>query len=229
MRQLGSDPVSRSSSQLGDDRQLSFAQVLEHEIQEEVAELNQRLTSDQFPGFSIETDDADVKLTKQVGDSTVVVRFSVSSSLSEWRADSTDQDNQQAQTPSSSDQQQVGFTYSLLSLPDFQVQIIRNGRTFEVSCYFEELEHDEETGEPYSSDPVFHVDEVVLYEGEPKETEFAVSTEYFRDELQDGLFQYLTEHGIDDEFSKNLVAFATNYEKRQYIGLMKRLKEFVAK
>lgn len=221
IRQLGS-----ASHQHDQDKPVSFTQALEREIQEEAAELNQRLASDQFPGFSVETEDSDVKLTKQVGDSTVVVRFTVSSSLSEWRSE---EDDKQAKQQTNAEGEQNSFAYTLLSLPEFQVQISRDGRTFEISCYFEELEHDEETGEPYSMDPVFHVDELVIYEGEPKDNEFAVSTEYFRDELQEGLFQYLADHGIDEEFSKNLVSFATNYEKKQYIGLMKRLKDFVSK
>lgn len=194
------------------------------EIQEEMAELNRSLTTDQFPGFSVETDDSDVKLTKQDGDTSIVVRFTVSSSLSEWRADPADQQQQQG-----SDDQQIGFEYQLLSLPDFQVQISRNGRTFEISCYFEELDHDEETGEPAAMDPNFCIDEIVMYEGEPRETEFAVSTEYLRDDLQESLTQYLADHGINEEFGKNLVSFATNYEKKQYIGLLKRLKDFVSK
>lgn len=223
-RQIGSD-TSTYSNAANHEKPVSLAHALENEIQEEMAELNQRLSSDQFPGFSVETDGADVKLTKQSGDATVVVRFTVSSSLSEWRTEADPQDKQ----PAANDDQEVGFAYQLLSLPEFQVQINRDGKTFEISCFFEELDHDEETGEPYAMEPVFHIDEIVMYEGEPRETEFAVSTEYFRDGLQDSLVQYLADHGIDEEFSKNLVSFATNYEKKQYIGLMKRLKEFVSK
>ena len=52
-------------------------EVLDREIQEELAELNKGLSSDQFPGFSVETEDADIKLSKQIGDSTVTVRFTV--------------------------------------------------------------------------------------------------------------------------------------------------------
>jgi hypothetical protein len=216
IRQLGSDP--RETYSKDSDRHLTLSEVLENEINEETTELNSSLSSDQFPGFSVETEDADVKLTKQVGESTVVVRFTVSSSVAEWRTPSEQ---------SGSQQQQEGYNYSLLSMPEFQVQIVRNGKTLEVNCYFEEMEPDEESDE-VTTDPLFHVDEIVMYDGEPKETEFAASTEYFREELQDGLLQYLAAHGIDDEFAKNLVSFATNYERKQYIGLMKRLKEFVS-
>lgn len=221
IRHLGSDPRHTMSREL-DDKPQSFTQILENEIQEETVELNRSLSSDQFPGFSVETDDADVKLTKQVGDSTVVVRFTVSSSLSEWKTEPTTEQTD-------SQQQQEGFNYSLLSMPEFQVQIMRNGKTLEVNCYFEEMEHDEEEGESYPTEPLFNIDEIVMYNGEPRETEFSVSTEYFREELQEGLLQYLAEHGVDDEFAKNLVSYSTNYEKKLYIGLMKRLKEFVSK
>lgn len=205
-----------------EDNPPSLSAVLDREIQEEMAELNQRLQSDQFPGFSVETDDADVKLTRQVGESTVVVRFTVSSSLNEWRTGEPEQEKQR-------NPEEQEAAYSLLSLPDFQVQISRDNKTLEVSCYFEQLEHDEETGEPFPMEPTFNIDELVMYEGEPRETEFAVSAEYFRDELQEGLIQYMADHGIDDEFIKNLVSYSTNYEKKQYIGLMKRLREFVSK
>lgn len=199
--------------------------VLEREIQEETSEINQRLSSDQFPGFSVETDGADVKLSKQIGDTTVTVRFTVSSSLTEWKTDAAvEQDKQR-----SAEEEEDDGSYGLISLPEFQVQITKNGHTLEVSCFYEDMEHDEETGEPYAMEPMFNVDELVMYQGEPRETEFAVSAEYFRDDLQDGLMHYLSEHGIDEEFSKNLSNFATNYEKKQYIGLLKRLKDFVSK
>lgn len=212
---------SRDPNDSHDDQPVSLSQVLETEIQEESAELSKSLSSDQFPGFSVETDGSDVKLTRQLGHSTVVVRFNVSSSLTEWKSDDV------AQT-SDPQEQQEGYNYSLLSMPEFQVQVIRNGQTLEINCYFEEMDQDDESGEAMQTDPVFHIDEIVMYNGEPRDTEFSVSTEYFRDEMLDGLLQYLAELGVDDEFAKNLVTFSTNYEKKQYIGLMKRLKDFVS-
>lgn len=204
----------------------SIVDILEREIQDETAELSQHLSTDQFPGFSVETDGSDVKLTKQVGDVTVSVRFTVSSSLNEWPdAPDSNQQNQQQQ------QQQQDMelpSTKLVSMPEFQVSITKKGHTLEMNCYFEEMEQDEETGEPIPLDPVFGIDELVMYEGEPKETEFAVSVEYFQDQLQEALLQYLSEYGINEEFAVNLVDFATSYEKKQYIGLMKRLKNFVS-
>lgn len=205
-----------------DAQNISIVDILEREIQDESAELNQHLLTDQFPGFSVETDGADVKLTKQVGDTTVSVRFTVSSSLSEWPTEV-------AESKSEQKQESEGLNTTLMSMPEFQVQIGKNDHTLEISCYFEEMEQDEETGEPFAMDPVFSIDELVMYQGEPKETEFAVSAEYFQEDLQAALLQYLGEHGIDDDFAKNLVGFSTSYEKKQYIGLMKRLKSFVSK
>lgn len=197
--------------------QPTIADVLEREIQDESVELNRQLSSDQFPGFSVETDNSDVKLSKKVGNATVNVRFTVSSSLNEWTVQEPSQDDAPMES-------------KLLSLPEFQVQIIKGGSTLELSCYFEEDAGDVgEDGQPMSEEPYFCIDELVLYEGEPKETEFAVSAEFFEEELQAALLQYLADHGIDDTFTKNLVAFSTSYEKKQYIGLMKRLKNFVSK
>lgn len=198
--------------------QTTIADVLEREIQEESAELSRHLSSDQFPGFSIETDNSDVKLTKKVGNATVNVRFTVSSSLNEWSAQ--DQGEQQGDP----------MATKLISLPEFQVQISKGGSTLELSCYFEEdMGQNVEESEALAEEPYFCIDEIVLYEGEPKETEFAVSAEFFEEDLQSALLQYLADHGIDDNFTKDLVAFATSYEKKQYIGLMKRLKSFVSK
>lgn len=209
-----------SSNEQESNQATSIVDILDREIKDELAELSQHLADDQFPGFSVEANDADVKLTKQCGSSTVTVRFTVSSSLSEWPCeDDNKEPSQQDQAPSS----------QLVCMPDFQVQIKKANSTLEMSCYFEEMETDEETGEPYATEPVFGIDELVLYNGEPKETEYAVSAEYFQDDLQDALMQFLGEHGIDDEFGKNLVTFATSYEKKQYIGLMQRLKNFVTK
>lgn len=198
----------------------SITEILEREIRDESTELSQHLSTDQFPGFSVEANDADVKLTKQVGNATVTVRFTVSSSLNEWSepqehgADQTDMGN---------------MNTKLVSMPEFQVQIFKNGQTLELSCYFEEMDIDEETGESQSSEPFFCIDELVLYDGAPKETEFAVSAEYFQEDLQASLMKYLADHGIDDIFAKNLIEFATSYEKKLYIGLMQRLKNFVSK
>lgn len=209
-RSFGNSPTSAP--------QTTIVDVLEREIQEESAELSRHLSSDQFPGFSVETDNSDVKLSKKVGNATVNVRFTVSSSLNEWSAQ--DQSEQQADPTAS----------KLISLPEFQVQITKGGSTLEVSCYFEEdMGQNVEEGEPLAEEPYFCIEEIVLYEGEPKETEFAVSAEFFEEDLQSALLEYLAHHGIDDTFTKDLVAFATSYEKKLYIGLMKRLKSFVSK
>lgn len=210
--------------QQGEDQEASIGEILDREIQDEMAEMNQHLSTDQFPGFSVETDGADVKLTKQVRGATVTVRFTVSSSLNEWPSDS-----QRPQEPDSDQQDPGTMNTSLVSMPEFQVQITRNKHTLELSCFFEEMELDDETGEPLAMDPVFSIDELVMYEGEPKETEFSVSTDYLQEDLQEALSQYLSEYGINDEFSRNLVGFATSYEKKQYVSLMKRLRNFVGK
>lgn len=203
-----------------DDQAMSLVDILDREIKDESAELNRHLQTDQFPGFSIETDGADVKLIRKVDNAVVTVNFTVSSSLADWPSDE--------QEPPTDPQQPPEMSTTLLSMPEFHVQISKGGKTLEVSCFFEEFEHDEETGESFSAEPIFSIDELVLYDGEPKETEFAVSAEYFQDDLQEALLNYLAKHGIDEEFSKNLVSFSTSYEKKQYISLMKRLKSFVA-
>lgn len=195
-----------------------LTEILEREIQDETAELSQHPSTDKFPGFSVETNESEVKLFKKINNTNVTVRFSVSSSLTE-SPDPSEDVNSQSEQPST----------KLVSMPEFQVQISKNNQTLELSCYFEEEGVDEETGEPQSPEPVFSVDELVLYQGEPKETEFAVSAEYFQEDLQMSLHNYLAEHGIHDAFAKNLVDFATSYEKKQYINLMKRLKSFVSK
>lgn len=201
--------------------QLSMAEILDREIQDETAELSQHLSTDQFPGFSVEANDADVKLTKQVGNATVTVRFTVSSSLTEWAP------AQQAEITEQTEEENINS--KLVSMPEFQVQITKNNHTLEVSCYFEEMDVDEESGQPQPSEPYFNIDELVLYSGEPKEAEYAVSAEYFQEDLQQSLLDYLADHGVDEAFAKNLVDFSTSYEKKQYIGLMKRLKTFVSR
>lgn len=224
IRQFNSHPKAPSNPKFGqsEEHEPSVVDILEREIQDESAELSQHLSTDQFPGFSVETVDADVKLSKQVRGAVVTVRFTVSSSLHEWTSPQTEE-----QTQSSEDDPPTNSR--LLSMPDFQVQICKNDHTLEVSCFFEENDVDEETGETMGDEPTFGIDELVLYSGEPKETEFAVSAEYFQEDLQVALLDYLANHDIDDNFAKNLVEFATSYEKKQYIGLLKRLKNFVSK
>lgn len=212
----------------------SFTEILEREIEDEQAELGQQLSTDQFPGFSVETDGAEVKLTKKVGSETVTVRFNVSSSLNEWPTESgenVDAANTDSQNNHSQSQQQnsaENFNTELLSMPDFQVQVSKGKSTLEFACYFEQADSEEEMDQSYIQDPIFNIDEIVLYESEPKQSEFAVNAEYFHEDLQSAMLRYLAERGIDDEFSKNLVQFATSYEKKQYIGLMQRLKKFIS-
>lgn len=205
------------------EQPMSIVEVLDREIQEESAELSKQLSSDQFPGFSVETDGADVALSKQVGDKTVSVRFTVSSSLNEWPVE------EPRSQPNKGQDSEPMLNTTLISMPEFQVQISRDNNTLELSCFFEEMEEDPETGEAYPADPVFAIDEMVMYEGEPAETEFAVNARYFDEDLTSALLQYLAENGIDDEFAKNLVAFSTSYEKKHYVGMMKRLRNFVSK
>lgn len=221
-RSFGNSSKERSEQQ----QPANIADILDREIKDELAELNQHLTGNDFPGFAIEATDADVKLTKQCGNATVTVRFTVSSSLTEWPCED---ENAGASQQNTAQEEMQGPASQLVCMPDFQVQINKSNSTLEMSCYFEEVESDEETGESYGGEPVFSIDELVLYQGDPKETEYAVSAEYFQDDLQDALMQYLADHGINEEFGRNLVAFATSYEKKQYIGLMQRLKTFVTK
>lgn len=220
-RQFNSHAKPPSANHGSDDHEPSVVDILEREIQDESAELSQHLSTDQFPGFSVETEDADVKLTKQIAGATVTVRFTVSSSLSEWTGP------QDGSTQGSNDEENINSR--LVSMPEFQVQITKNSNTLEMSCYFEENEVDEGTGELQGGEPSFGIDELVLYSGEAKETEFAVSAEYFQEDLQIALLNYLAKYGIDEVFAKNLVDFATSYEKKQYIGLLQRLKNFVSK
>lgn len=201
-----------------------LVEILDKEIQEESAELGTQLSSEQFPGFSVETDNAEVKLSKKFGSDTVTVRFNVSSSLNEWP--SAFDDN--AGNPGKQEEPEQ-LASELISMPDFQVQITKGKTTLEVSCYYEGVDEDLEQHDSQDPhDPLFLIDEVVLYENEPKETEFSVSAEYFHEELQNSLLNYLADYGIDEAFGKNLVSFATNYEKKQYISLMKRLRKFVS-
>lgn len=218
VRHFNSHAKPPSANHGHEDHEPSVTDILEREIQDESAELSQHLSTDQFPGFSVETEDADVKLTNQIGGATVTVRFTVSSSLSEWTG---------PQDGAPQDEENVNSR--LVSMPEFQVQITKNNNTLELSCYFEENEVDEGTGELQGGEPSFGIDELVLYSGEAKETEFAVSAEYFQEDLQIALLNYLAKYGIDETFAKNLVDFATSYEKKQYISLLQRLKNFVAK
>ncbi|XP_022184003.2 complement component 1 Q subcomponent-binding protein, mitochondrial isoform X1 [Nilaparvata lugens] len=79
------------------------------------------------------------------------------------------------------------------------------------------------------SDDLFSIEDVVLYEGEWKETNYAVSGAVLDGYLYDILMNFLADKGITNEFVEKLSEFSTIYEHNLYISFLEGLRKFSSK
>ncbi|RZF37806.1 hypothetical protein LSTR_LSTR007168 [Laodelphax striatellus] len=79
------------------------------------------------------------------------------------------------------------------------------------------------------SDDLFSIEDVVLYEGEWKDTNYAVSGAVLDGYLYDILMNFLADKGITNEFVEKLSEFSTIYEHNLYISFLEGLRKFSSK
>jgi len=199
----------------GDEELSSF---LAEEIE---AEKKQAKTSlPKIAGFDTRTEGCEVYLTKKFNDETISIELNVNHSV-----DAEDNaDMQQAG-------QNVAEIGEMLSKPNFDVIIEKGGKKLFFNCSFN-MAGQEEGGAAAEDglDESFSIVEFAMYEGEEmKENVYSVSGDIMDGVLYDLLMNMLEERGVCNEFAAQLVEFSTTYEHSQYIGLLEKLKNFVAK
>ncbi|XP_075220041.1 complement C1q binding protein P32 [Lycorma delicatula] len=186
-------------------------------LSEEITQERKLLKSSTIPvevdGFKVKLNGSEVTLTKTAGDEIIEVNFNVNHSVD---TDVEPEINQTANKP------QLG---EMKSKPVFEVEINRGGRTLGFTCSFLS------SGESQSDDgynDLFAIDEVTLYEGDWKDTNYAVSGEILDGYLYDLLMNFLDDKGITNEFVEKLTEFSTVYEHNSYISLLESLKKFAS-
>lgn len=166
-------------------------------------------------GFEIQTDGAEVTLTRKFNTETVTVHLNVNHSV-----DAEDAENL---SPSSDKVPEAG---EMKSKPSFNVEIEQNGKKLYFSCTFTEGVPPEEQSQDSYND-IFSVAEFAIYEGDWKDAVYTVSGDIMDGYLYDLLMNMLEERGISNEFADQLVEFCTSYEHGLYVELLEKLRAYV--
>uniref|UniRef100_A0A915AQ23 Uncharacterized protein n=1 Tax=Parascaris univalens TaxID=6257 RepID=A0A915AQ23_PARUN len=166
-----------------------------------------------IPGFTITTNDAEVRLTKTHGNEKILVVFNVNHSVD------MDEDLE-------SDAQQVPVP---VALPPFTIEITKGN---ERLCFHLDLvESGDEEGQYDFRVEEFYVAPAATSEDEDVPASvYASSGKYIDPNLHELLFiKYLEERGFNAKFCQDLVSYATHYEHSRYVALLGKIKAFVSK
>ncbi|CAG5135784.1 unnamed protein product [Candidula unifasciata] len=193
-----------------------ISKFLEKEIKYETSKSSDKLPK--ISGFDIQTDGADVTLTKTSGSEKVVVKLSINGAVDS--APTQDPQGKQEENP------------QIVCRPPFEVEITKGSTVLALQCNFPSPDAVYEEGsqkEGEQIDDQFEIEEVAIHSGEWKDTTYSVSAATMDAELFDLLMDMLDERGINDEFITQLVNFCTVYENKQYINFLQSLKAFAEK
>lgn len=185
-------------------------------LSEEITAERKLLKSATIPvevdGFKVKLDGSEVTLTKKTDNETIEVNFNVNHSVD---ADAEPDINQNMDKP------ELG---EMKSKPVFEVEIVRGNKTLGFTCSF--IAPGEAQDDGYND--LFAIDEVTLYEGAWKDSNYAVSGEVLDGYLYDLLMNLLDDKGITNDFVEKLVEFSTIYEHNSYISLLEGMKKFAS-
>lgn len=165
----------------------------------------------EIDGFKVKLDGSEVTLTKTVGDETIEVNFNINHTV--------DSESEPEINPTA-DKPDVGMR----SKPTFEVDVKRGNKTLGFTCSF--ISPGGEPAEDGYTDDIFGIDELTLYEGEWKDSNYAVAGEVLDGYLYDLLMNFLEEKGISNEFVEKISDFSTAYEHSSYITLLENLQKF---
>ncbi|KAI6186951.1 Conserved regulator of innate immunity protein 3 [Aphelenchoides besseyi] len=188
--------------------------ALENEIQAEKNLEKENLggsVQPSIPGFNITVNQAEVRLTKTFQNEKILVVFNVNHSV-DVEEDESDADS--APLP--------------IALPPFNIEITKQN---ERLCFSMSLVETNESGQFD-----FRVDEFYVAPAtkdgneEVEDSVYSSSGRYIDPSLHEVLFvRYLEERGFTQDFCRQLSDLATYVEHNCYIGLLAKIKDFVAK
>ncbi|KAF8358934.1 cri-3 [Pristionchus pacificus] len=190
-----------------------LSEALKHEIdaEKDLEAQHPAASPNMFPGFTVTTKEAEVRLTKSHGNESILVVFNVNHSV-EIAEEFDDPNN----------------TPSPVALPPFSIEITKGD---ERLCFHLELVEAEQPGEyDFQVEEFYLAPAVKGTEEDVPSHVYATSGKYIDSTIQELLYvRYLEERGFDGEFLKNLVAFASSHEHKLYINLLNKMKAFIAK
>lgn len=204
---------STAATQTKGDKEL--VDFLKEEVEAETkAQKFQQLPA--LEGFKVEQTGADITLTREVNGENITVKLNVNHTV-QTEFPQEEKDPKQ-------DKEEMAV---MKSKPSFTVELSRGEKRLGFSCsYVQKYEEEPHSSEGEAFSDVFNIDELAVYEGDWKDTTYAVSGEIMDGYLYDLLMNMLEERGISNEFAEKLSDYATAYEHKQYIGILERLKEF---
>lgn len=170
---------------------------------------SQKPIPSEIDGFKITLKGSEVELTKQNDKEKIQVSFNINHTVDASDAAEFESDEQ--------------TMADMKSTPNFEVDIVRGGKTLSFTCSF--LKGPAEEGE-YND--VFGIDEVTLYEGEWKSENYAVAGELLDGYFYDLLMNLLEEKGISNEFATKVSTLSTNYEHATYVGMLEGIAKFTS-
>lgn len=199
----------RSAESFNSEKELS--QFLTEEIDAE-KKLQKGTVPNQVCGFNVKLEGSEVVLSKKVGDETIEVCFNINHTV----------DSEEGEVEASD------TAPEMKSRPNFEVEISRDGKTLGFSCSMipppANIGSTPQDQEAYND--LFAIDEVVMYSGEWKDTNYSAGGDVLDGTLYDMFMDLLEDKGINNEFIEHLTDFSTKYEHSQYINMLENIQKF---
>jgi len=207
--QTASRNLASSTNLASSKGDADIAKFLQEEIASEKTNLKQLV---KLEGFDVQTEGAEVTLTKNLAGEKVVISLNVNHTV-----DSAEPDDGTGEAP------------EMLSRPNFEVDIVKtNGKTISFSCSYVQPEEEEAPGQEQEFDDIFAIDEVTMFDGEDwNDKKYAVAGDIIDGYLYDLFMNMLEDRGVDNAFAEKLSEFSSAHEHRQYINLLEGIEKFV--
>jgi complement component 1 Q subcomponent-binding protein len=173
-------------------------------------------TAKVIDGFTITTNEADVKLVKKFNNEEIILSLNVNHTV-----DTDPEQSEEGDVRGDKSQEQ---NIEMKSKPNFDIDIKKGNQTLSFNCSFLHDEHAADSQEEYND--VFLIEEITLYEGECKDETYAVAGDILDGYLYDLFMNMLEERGITNEFVEKLSEFCTDYEHELYVGMLRKLQGF---
>lgn len=165
---------------------------------------SQKSSLPKMADWKVSTNGSEITLTKQFNQEEITIKANVCYSVD---AANPDVDNGQ-----------------MVCKPDFAIEIKKGSQILGLNCSYIQDEENMDEGQRLEDD--FQINEISIYEGEFQKQSYAISGEVIDGNLYDLLMNVLEGRGIDQQFAKNLVEYATAYEHGLYVGLLENMKKF---
>lgn len=195
-----------TNASLTNKRETELTDFLVSEI--ELEKESQKRQLPEMTGWKVTVDGSDISFSKKHENEDITVKANVCYSV-----DAANPDAENAE---------------MVCKPDFAIEIKKGESILGLNCSFVQ---DEDTGnedgqrlEKFEDD--FQINEVSIYEGEFNKSNYAISGDVIDGNIYDLLMNILEDRGIDQQFAKDLIEYATVYEHGQYVNLLSNLKKF---